>query len=152
VSVPRHVELHLHGFDADPATLVAPHPELRLHAFRKGESMRGGRVRPTNWLIVERNFGYQTGWDEALASLVGCLGGEADLARLLQRSGAERRHVGFDLPIQSSPLQEGNMLSLRSLELLCRLGLDLQFGFWEFDPGDPTHRDPEDGLDPLGAP
>lgn len=75
--------------------------------------------------------------------LVEGLGGEAELTLLLGRVGAREQHVGFDLPIQLSPLQEGNMLSRRSLELLCRLKLDLHFGFWEFDESEPTHRDPD---------
>ena len=144
MSVPRHIELWLHGFDHDPASVVAPHPELRIHPFAKGTALRNGRLRETNWLIVERSFGYPTSWDEALDGLVAALGGEAALAGMLQRVGAKRQHVGFDLPIDGSPNQEGAGLSLRSLQLLGRLNLELQFGFWPFDPGDPTHVDPEE--------
>lgn len=145
MGVPRHIELWLHGLELDPTTLVPPRPDLRIMPFRKGSELRTGRSRDTNCLIVEHHFGFLTSWEDALDSLVASLGGEMELARLLERVGAKRQHVGFDLPIRSSPYQEGNALSLRSLELLCRLRLDLQFGFWEFDENDPTHRDPTDG-------
>lgn len=142
MGVPRHIELWLHGFELDPTTLVAPHPNLHIHPFAKGTEMRNGRLRETNWLIVERHFGYMTPWDEALNGLVAALGGEAALAALLERVGAKRQYVGFDLPVGASPNQEGNGLSCESLELLCRLKLELQFGFWPFDPDEPTHVDP----------
>lgn len=142
MSVPRHVELWLSDFETDPTVVVAPHPELRIHPYARGTVMRSGRLRQTNWLIVERSFGYLTSWDLALEGLVAAIGGETELARLLERVGAKRQYVGFDLPIDGSPNQEGNGLSLASLDLLCRLKLELQFGFWPFDESDPTHRDP----------
>ena len=132
----RYAGLWLSTFDTDPADLIALPPDLHVLIQRKGDETRTGRINRASQILIKFEFDGADAWDDVLNQLIEKLGGEEAVEKLLLRVGAERQHIHFQLPINGSPLQENNSLSIESLDLLSRLRLWVGFDFSSFDPSD----------------
>ncbi|HEU0311472.1 MAG TPA: hypothetical protein VFR36_09670 [Sphingomicrobium sp.] len=128
----RRVELELFGFQGESQQILPSGG--RLIAHRDGS---------TGWVMPSALESNET-WADAVERLIISLGGEDVVSGLIESLNPQRRTVVIHVPFDS-PYQENNGLTAATVQLLARLGLELDVGPLDFDPRNPTHL--ADGYD-----
>ena len=122
----RRIELKLFGLQGDLAEL--PRSGARLIEHRDG----------TKGLVLEGSLVCNETWAAAFERFIGSLGGEGAVSDLLARLKPGTSTIAIYVPFDS-PYQENNGFTLAAVQLLARLGLQLDVVPLNFDPRNPTH-------------
>ena len=122
----RRVELKLFGLNGDIPQTLPSGGRLIVH--------RDGRQ---GWIIQSPLSANET-WSTAFERFVASLGGEEVLSELIDRLDPQRKIAAIFAPFDS-PYQENNGFTAATVQLLARIGLELDVVPLDFDPRNPTH-------------
>ena len=143
----RQVKLELIGFDSDPDAAGVALSASNFTVHRQGTATPNGRrTYKENQLSAYWGFNGEVPWSDCFSALLNDLGGVDRLERFLADLEPRDRLLEFAVPVQGSPHQENNFLSVDILEVAVRLRLDIGFYFPEFDASDPTHLSPQGDI------
>jgi hypothetical protein len=121
----RRIELKLFGFSTEPENLPSGG---RTIAHADGSM---GWVRPYPLSSDEI-------WGDTIARLIEELGGENEVSNLIGSLNPQRACLAIFAPFDS-PYQENNGLTAATVQLIARLGLELDVVPLDFDQRNATH-------------